>query len=66
MLGHLVVGCLLLGLPGLVLLYYALNQSGMETRDVHLMEGGGVALIICGAVVIVIGMKCGGTRRKWR
>ena len=56
MLGHLVVGCLLLGLPGLVLLYYALNQSGMETRDVHLMEGGGVALIICGAVVIVIGM----------
>jgi uncharacterized membrane protein YdbT with pleckstrin-like domain len=56
MLGHLVVGCLLLGLPGLVLLYYALNQNGMETRDVHLMEGGGVALLICGVVVIVIGM----------
>jgi hypothetical protein len=56
MLGHLVVGCLLLGLPGLVLLYYALNPNGMETRDVHLMEGGAVALLLCGAVVIVIGM----------
>jgi uncharacterized membrane protein YdbT with pleckstrin-like domain len=56
MIWHLIVGCLLLGLPGVLLLYYALSENGMETRDVHLMEGGGVALLVCGAVVILLGM----------
>jgi uncharacterized membrane protein YdbT with pleckstrin-like domain len=56
MLGHIIVGCLLLDLPGAVLIYYALSENGMETRDAHLMLGGGVALLICGAVVILIGM----------
>ena len=40
--------------PGAALL--RINQNGMETRDIYLMEGSGVALLICGAVVIVIGM----------
>jgi hypothetical protein len=56
MLGHILVGCLLLDLPGAVLIYYALSENGMETRDAHLMLGGGVALLICGAVGILIGM----------
>lgn len=56
MLGHILVGCLLLDLPGAVLIYYALSENGMETRDARLMLGGGVALLICGAVGILIGM----------
>jgi Bacterial PH domain len=56
MLGHLVVGCLLLGLPGVFLLYYAFSQTGIETKNLHLMEGGGVGLIVFGLVAIVTGM----------
>ena len=56
MLGHLFVGCLLLGLPGVLLLYYAFSQHGMDINTLHLTEGGGVALLVCGAVVILTGM----------
>ena len=50
MLWHIVLGCLLLGLPGVVLLYYALSQTGVESKTLHIMEGGGVALLVCGVV----------------
>jgi hypothetical protein len=56
MLGHIVVGCLLLALPGAFLLYYAASQTGIESRNLHIMEGGGVALIVCGVVAILTGM----------
>ncbi|MGH9728600.1 MAG: PH domain-containing protein [Candidatus Acidiferrales bacterium] len=56
MLGHLIVGSLLLALPGLILLYYALTQKGIESGNAHLMEWGGVALLVCGGVVILVGM----------
>jgi uncharacterized membrane protein YdbT with pleckstrin-like domain len=56
MLGHLIVGCLLLALPGVLLLYYALRQTGMESGTLHAMEGGGVVLLVCGLLVIVMGM----------
>ncbi|MFZ0636539.1 MAG: PH domain-containing protein [Candidatus Acidiferrales bacterium] len=56
MLGHIVVGCLLLALPGALLIYYALNQTGIEIRTLHIMEGGGAALIVCGIVTILVGM----------
>jgi uncharacterized membrane protein YdbT with pleckstrin-like domain len=56
MLGHMVVGCLLLGLPGLFLLYYAFSQPGIAIRTVHTMEGAGVALLIFGVVAILMGM----------
>lgn len=56
MLGHIVVGCLLLALPGALLIYYALNQTGIEIRTLHIMEGGGAALIVCGMVTILVGM----------
>jgi hypothetical protein len=56
MLGHLVVGCLLLELPGVFLLYYAFSQTGIDTKTVHLMEGGGVALLVFGLVTILMGM----------
>ena len=55
MLGHVVLGCLLLGLSG-VLLYYALSQTGIESGKLHIMEGGGVALLVCGVVAILLGM----------
>lgn len=56
MLGHIVLGCLLLGLPGAFLLYYAVSQTGIETKTLHTMEGGGIALLVCGVVVILMGM----------
>jgi hypothetical protein len=56
MLGHILVGCLLLALPGVVLLYYALTQTGFEPRTVQIMEGAGVALVIGGVVAILMGM----------
>lgn len=56
MLGHVVVGCLLLALPGALLLYYALGQSGLGITTVHAMEAAGVALIVAGLVAILMGM----------
>jgi uncharacterized membrane protein YdbT with pleckstrin-like domain len=56
MLGHIVLGCLLLGLPGVLLLYFALSQTGIESKTLHVMEGGGVALLVCGVVAILMGM----------
>ena len=56
MLGHIIVGCLLLALPGAFLLYYAASQTGVESGNLHIMEGGGVALIVCGVVAILMGM----------
>jgi hypothetical protein len=56
MLWHIVLGCLLLSLPGVLLLYYALSQTGIESRTVDIMESGGVALLICGVVAILMGM----------
>jgi acyl-coenzyme A synthetase/AMP-(fatty) acid ligase len=56
MLWHIVLGCLLLGLPGVLLLYYALSETGIESKTLHVMEGGGVVLLVCGAIVILMGM----------
>ena len=56
MLWHIIVGCLLLGLPGALLLYYALSQTGIESRTLHVMEGGSIALLVCGVVAILMGM----------
>jgi acyl-coenzyme A synthetase/AMP-(fatty) acid ligase len=56
MLGHIILGCFLLGLPGAFLLYYAATQPGTESGNLHLMEGIGVALLIAGAAAIVMGM----------
>ena len=56
MLGHIVLGCFVLGLPGALLLYYAISRTGMDNKTLHLMEGGGVALLVCGLVSVLIGM----------
>ncbi|MFZ0213752.1 MAG: PH domain-containing protein [Candidatus Acidiferrales bacterium] len=56
MLGHIVVGCLVLGLPGALLLYYALSHTGIERSTLHIMEGGGVVLLVCGVIAILMGM----------
>jgi uncharacterized membrane protein YdbT with pleckstrin-like domain len=55
MLGHLIVGGLLLGVPGLLLLAYALSHTSMDSTDLHLIEAGGAALLVFGLVVILIG-----------
>jgi hypothetical protein len=55
MLGHIVI-CLLLGSLGVFLLYYAFSQTGIENGRLHIMEGGGVGLIVCGIVAILMGM----------
>jgi acyl-coenzyme A synthetase/AMP-(fatty) acid ligase len=56
MLGHIVLGCLLLGLPGAFLLYYAVSQTGVDSRTLHIMEGGGVTLLVGGVVTILMGL----------
>lgn len=56
MLWHMVLGCLVLGLPGVLLLCYALSQTGIESGTAHIMEGGGVVLLVCGVVAILMGM----------
>lgn len=56
MLGHIIVGSLLLALPGVILLYYALAQRGADNTNSHFMEIGGVALLVCGIVAILMGM----------
>jgi acyl-coenzyme A synthetase/AMP-(fatty) acid ligase len=56
MLGHIFFGCLLLGLPGVLLLDYALTQPGVDSRTVHVIEGGGIALVVAAVVVILVGM----------
>jgi uncharacterized membrane protein YdbT with pleckstrin-like domain len=56
MLWHIVLGCLLFGLPGVLLLYYALSQTGIGSKTLHVMEGGGVALLFSGIVAILMGM----------
>jgi uncharacterized membrane protein YdbT with pleckstrin-like domain len=56
MLGHFVLGCLLLGLPGALLLYYAVSQTGIESNTLRTMEGAGIALLVCGVVVILMGI----------
>ena len=55
MLGHVVLGCLL-GLSGVLVLGYALSQTGIESGKLHIMEGGGVGLVVCGLVAILPGM----------
>jgi uncharacterized membrane protein YdbT with pleckstrin-like domain len=60
MLGHLVVGCMLLGIPGVLLLAYAGSHTNMDSTDLHVMEAGGVALVVAGLIVILIGV----TRRN--
>jgi uncharacterized membrane protein YdbT with pleckstrin-like domain len=56
MLGHLVVGCLLLALPGVLLFFYAHSQTGIESGNLHVMDGGAAVLLVSGIVVILTGM----------
>ncbi|HEV2290167.1 MAG TPA: PH domain-containing protein [Candidatus Acidoferrales bacterium] len=56
MLGHMIVGILLLALPGLILIVYALTQKGIAVGNAHLMEAGGAALLLCGVATIFAGM----------
>jgi uncharacterized membrane protein len=55
MIGHIVVGCLVLALPGALLLYYTHNHSELQNRELHLMQVAGAALILCGGIVILVG-----------
>jgi uncharacterized membrane protein YdbT with pleckstrin-like domain len=56
MLPHIFVGGLLLALPGALLLFYALGQTGIETRNLPIMEGGAAVLLLAGVVVMLVGM----------
>jgi uncharacterized membrane protein YdbT with pleckstrin-like domain len=55
MLSQIILGCLLLALPGSLLLYYAFSHTELEINSVHLMQAGGVALLVCGLITIVVG-----------
>jgi hypothetical protein len=56
MLGHLVVGCLLLVLPGVLLFFYARSHTPVNSGDLPLMEGAAAVLLMCGIGVILAGM----------
>jgi len=55
MLPHLVVGILLLGLPGAALLVYSFGQNGIEHTTLRAMQAGAAVLLIAGAVTILVG-----------
>jgi hypothetical protein len=55
MMGHILVGCLLFWLPGALVLYYAFTQPGIDINNLHILEGVGAALIVCGLVAIMMG-----------
>lgn len=55
MLGHIIAGCLLLAL-GAFLLYYAFAHKEIQATTFRLAEIGGAVLLVCGIVVILIGM----------
>jgi hypothetical protein len=40
----------------MLLLYYALSQTGIESKTLHVMEGGSIALLVSGAIAILMGM----------
>ena len=56
MLGQLILGLLAFVVPGVALLSYALESTRIEPGRVHLMQGGGAALIILGVMIIFLGM----------
>jgi uncharacterized membrane protein YdbT with pleckstrin-like domain len=55
MLWQMMLGCLLFGLPGLLLLYYAFSHTELASKSLRLMQVGGVALLVCGLVTIIVG-----------
>lgn len=55
MLGHIVIGCLLLALPGALLLRYALAQTQSDGSTAHMMEAGGAVLLVAGLIAILLG-----------
>jgi uncharacterized membrane protein YdbT with pleckstrin-like domain len=56
MLGHIIVGSLLLALPGVLVLHYVFSQTQTDSPMSHVLEGGGVALLIGGVVAILMGL----------
>jgi uncharacterized membrane protein YdbT with pleckstrin-like domain len=56
MLWPMLIGSLLLALPGVLLLSYAFSQSRVESQTSHLMQGAGIVLLIAGLGAILTGM----------
>jgi uncharacterized membrane protein YdbT with pleckstrin-like domain len=55
MLGNVLVACVLAA-AGAGLLYYATTQAGFEAATVRVMQGTGVALIVAGLIVLLVGL----------
>ena len=55
MLPHLVVGIVLLDLPGVLLLAYSFSENGIEHITLRILQAGAAALLIAGAVTVVVG-----------
>ena len=56
MLGHILVGSLLLALPGAILLYYAATLKSTDATLLHVMQAAGGALLLCGLIAILMGV----------
>ena len=54
MLGHIILGLILLGLGGF-LLVYAYQHQQMQITDLHILEGGGVVALFVGLLVLIMG-----------
>jgi len=56
MLWHIVISVILLEVPALALLFYAFrHEQQLEPRALHLMQGGGIALLLISGIVIAMG-----------
>jgi Bacterial PH domain len=56
MLWHIVISVILLEVPALALLFYAFrHEQQLEPRALHLMQGGGIALLLISGIVIAVG-----------
>jgi uncharacterized membrane protein YdbT with pleckstrin-like domain len=56
-LGHVLFACLILGLPGAILLYYAgAERNQASPQNEHLLLGGAAVLLVSAIVVLVVGI----------
>jgi len=56
MVWHIVLSVLLLEIPALALLFYAFShERQLEPGTLHLMQGGGIALLLISGIVISVG-----------
>lgn len=55
MLGHIILGLLMLGGGAFALYYASVHRAEMQINDLHMTEGAGIVLVFTGLLVLVMG-----------